>query len=60
MNPNSELKQSLKELVPSSVSMNAKDDMDLSDEEFREEFSTIVETMKAKENVKCQESHEST
>jgi pheromone shutdown protein TraB len=52
MNPDSELEQSLKELVPSSVSMNAKDDMDLSDAEFREEFSTFVETMKAKENVR--------
>jgi TraB/PrgY/gumN family len=52
MNPDSELEQSLKELVPSTVSSNSRDDLDLSDAEFREEFSTFVETMKAKENVR--------
>ena len=53
MNPDSELEQSLKELVPSKVSINSKDDFsDLSNEEFREEFSSFVETMKAKENVR--------
>ena len=53
MNPDSELEQSLKELVPSKVSISSKDDFsDLSNEEFREEFSSFVETMKAKENVR--------
>lgn len=54
LNPDSELEQSLKELVPSQVASggNGADIGDLSDEEFRKEFSTFVETMKAKENVK--------
>ena len=55
MNPDSELEQSLKELVPSKVSMNSNKDDDLSglsDDEFREEFTSFVETMKARENVR--------
>lgn len=58
MNPDSELEQSLKELVPSKVASSSSsssrvgDIGDLSDEEFREEFSSFVETMKAKENVR--------
>jgi hypothetical protein len=55
LNPDSELEQSLKELVPSEVvssSGNGDISGDLSDEEFRKEFSTFVETMKAKENVR--------
>ena len=54
MNPDSELEQSLKDLVPSQVaSASSNGDIgDLSDEEFRKEFSTFVETIKAKENVR--------
>ena len=55
MNPDSELEQSLKELVPSEMAsgnQNGADIGDLSDEEFRKEFSSFVETMKAKENVR--------
>lgn len=53
LNPDSELEQSLKELVPSNMeNVNPNDDLNLSDEEFRKEFSTFVETMKAKENVR--------
>ncbi len=58
MNPDSELEQSLKELVPSKVASSSSSSSrgdplaDLTDEEFREEFSTFVETMKAKENVR--------
>jgi len=56
MNPDSELEQSLKELVPSTVPRSSKggddDYLDLSDAEFRTEFSNFVETMKAKENVR--------
>lgn len=54
LNPDSELEQSLKELVPSQVASagNNGEIGDLSDEEFRKEFSSFVETMKAKENVR--------
>ncbi len=60
LNPDSELEKSLQELVPSSMQGNmiagagggGSNAMgDLSNEEFREEFSTFVETMKSKENV---------
>jgi pheromone shutdown protein TraB len=50
MNPDSELEQSLKELVPNQMSSNGGGD--LNDEQFREEFSSFVEVMKAKDNVK--------
>jgi hypothetical protein len=51
LNPDSELEQSLKELVPTQMdtSMNSGD---LSDEKTREEFSSFVEVMKTKDNVR--------
>mmetsp|Transcript_4123 Transcript_4123/g.11899 ORF Transcript_4123/g.11899 Transcript_4123/m.11899 type:complete len:417 (-) Transcript_4123:64-1314(-) len=54
MNPDAELEESLKELVPNSqiTVSNSADIGDLSDEEYRKEFTTFVETMKAKENVR--------
>jgi pheromone shutdown protein TraB len=52
-NPDSDLERSMKELVPSSiVDSSVKTTGDLSDAQFRDEFSTFVETMKTKENVK--------
>ena len=50
LNPDSEFEQSLKELTGSISSTNGGGD--LNDEQFREEFSSFVEVMKAKENVK--------
>jgi pheromone shutdown protein TraB len=53
LSPDSELEQSLQELVPSNLQSKVNDGKgDLSDEEFRSEFSSFVETMKAKENVR--------
>ena len=46
MNPDSELEKSMKELLPGQPSPN------MSDAEFRQEMSTYVETMKAKDNVR--------
>jgi TraB/PrgY/gumN family len=52
-NPDSDLEKSMKELVPSSiVDSSGKTTGDLSDAQFRDEFSTFVETMKTKDNVK--------
>ncbi|KAG7354393.1 TraB family protein [Nitzschia inconspicua] len=48
LSPDSELEQSLQELVPSNMQTKS----DLTDEEFRSEFSSFVETMKAKDNVR--------
>jgi pheromone shutdown protein TraB len=48
----SELEQTLQEIVPTNMEsklMSSKDS--LNDEEFRQEFSSFVETMKSKENV---------
>jgi pheromone shutdown protein TraB len=50
MKPDSELEQSLKQLVPSNMAANANGD--LNDEQFRQEFSDFVEVMKSKENVR--------
>ena len=49
LNPDNELEKSLAELVPASA---ANSSLDLNDSEFREEFSSFVEVMKTKENVK--------
>jgi TraB/PrgY/gumN family len=55
LNPDSELEKSLQALVPSKMvtkntlpGANSVDD----DEQFREDFSSFVETMKSKENVR--------
>jgi hypothetical protein len=47
-NPGSELEQSMKELVPSAT--NGGGDFD--DPQFRDEFSSFIEVMKSKENVR--------
>jgi hypothetical protein len=53
LSPDSELEQSLQELVPNNLQSSVSSGKnDLSDQEFRREFSTFVETMKAKENVR--------
>jgi hypothetical protein len=52
LNPDSELEQSLKELTPPSQMGGSNGGGDLNDEQFREEFSSFVEVMKAKDNVK--------
>jgi hypothetical protein len=53
LSPDSELEQSLQELVPSNLQSSVSSGKnDLSDQEFRREFSSFVETMKAKENVR--------
>jgi pheromone shutdown protein TraB len=58
LNPDSELEQSLQALVPSSkagkmvpIGTQTGDVVD-DDERFRQEFSSFVETMKTKENVR--------
>jgi hypothetical protein len=51
LNPDSELEQSLKELVPTQMDTNMNSG-DLSDEQTREEFSSFVEVMKTKDNVR--------
>lgn len=67
LNPDSELEQSLQELVPSNSRMMASmtsggggggngsgqiSSDPMSDEQFRQEFSSFVETMKTKDNVR--------
>ena len=57
LSPDSELEQSLQALVPSSTSKAMNNKMagtggQNNDEQFREEFSSFVESMKTKENVK--------
>lgn len=47
MNPDSELEQSMAELLPGKPPSP-----DMGDEEFRQEMSSYVETMKAKDNVR--------
>jgi pheromone shutdown protein TraB len=49
-NPGSELEQSMKELVPSSMAANGGGDF--SDPQFRDEFSSFIEVMKSRENVR--------
>jgi hypothetical protein len=49
-NPGSELEESMKELVPSSMATNGGGDF--SDPQFRDEFSSFVETMKSRDNVR--------
>lgn len=50
LKPDSELENSLKELVPNNFAATA--DGDLNDAQFRQEFSDFVEVIKAKENVR--------
>jgi len=50
LKPDSELEKSLKELVPNNIAATA--DGDLSDAQFRQEFSDFVEVIKTKENVR--------
>lgn len=50
LKPDSELEQSLKELVPSNIAATA--DGDLNDEQYREQFSSFVETVKQKDKVR--------
>lgn len=50
LKPDSELEESLKQLVPSNMAANANGD--LNDAQFRQEFSDFVEVMKSKENVR--------
>jgi hypothetical protein len=50
MNPGSDLEQSMKELAPPSMAMNGGGD--LNDPQFRDEFSSFVEVMKSRENVR--------
>lgn len=50
LKPDSELEQSLKELVPNNIAVNS--DGDLNDEQYRQEFSNFVETVKQKDKVR--------
>ena len=50
LKPDSELEQSLKELVPNNIAANK--DGDLNDAEYRQEFSDFVETVKQKDKVR--------
>ncbi|CAJ1949781.1 unnamed protein product [Cylindrotheca closterium] len=50
LKPDSELEQSLKELVPNNVAANK--DGDLSDAQYRQDFSDFVETVKQKDKVR--------
>lgn len=50
LKPDSELEQSLKELVPNNIA--ATTDGDLTDAQYRQEFSDFVETVKQKDKVR--------
>ena len=52
LKPDSELEQSLKELVPNNMAASNPNNGDLNDAQFRQEFSEFVEIVKAKENVR--------
>ena len=49
-NPGSELEQSMQELVPSAMAANGGGDF--SDPQFRDEFSSFIEVMKSRDNVR--------
>jgi hypothetical protein len=51
LNPDGELEQSMRELVPSQTA-SRNGGGDLNDPQFRDEFSTFVESIKTKENVR--------
>lgn len=50
LKPDSELEESLKELVPNNLAVNT--DGDLNDAQYRQEFSDFVETVKQKDKVR--------
>jgi pheromone shutdown protein TraB len=53
LNPDSELEQSMKELIPSKMATNAGGGGgDFDDPQFRDEFSSFIEVMKSRENVR--------